>query len=77
MPPAVLTVGHSNHPLDRFVALLARHGVGALADIRRFPGSRKHPHFSRDSLAAADPALRRAHWWERPLFAGRFPPPGV
>jgi uncharacterized protein (DUF488 family) len=53
MPPAVLTIGHSNHPLDRFLALLAQHGVEALVDIRRFPGSRKHPHFSRDSLAAA------------------------
>jgi uncharacterized protein (DUF488 family) len=53
MPPSVLTIGHSNHPLDRFLALLARHGVEALADIRRFPGSRKHPHFSRDNLAAA------------------------
>ena len=29
------------------------------------------------TLAAADPALRRAHWWERLLFAGRFPLPGV
>jgi hypothetical protein len=29
------------------------------------------------TLAAADPALRRAHWWERLLFAGRFPSPGV
>jgi uncharacterized protein (DUF488 family) len=46
MPPAVLTIGHSNHPLDRFLALLAQHGVEALVDIRRFPGSRKHPHFS-------------------------------
>jgi len=27
------------------------------------------------SLAAADPALRRAHWWERLLFRQRFPPP--
>ena len=53
MPPVVLTIGHSNHPLERFLALLARHGVEALVDIRRFPGSRKHPHFSRDSLAAA------------------------
>src|SRR5581483_4820328 len=52
MPPSVLAVGHSNHPLDRFLALLARHGVEALADIRRFPGSRKHPHFNRDNLAA-------------------------
>jgi len=26
------------------------HGVKRLADIRRFPGSRRHPHFSRESL---------------------------
>jgi hypothetical protein len=29
------------------------------------------------TLAVPDPALRQAHWWERLLFAGRFPPPGV
>src|SRR5262249_35632194 len=39
MPPAVLTIGHSNHPLDRFVALLARHGVEALVD-NGWPGAR-------------------------------------
>jgi uncharacterized protein (DUF488 family) len=55
MPPAVLTIGHSNHPLERFLALLARHGVEALADIRRFPGSRKHRNFHRDNLAAVLP----------------------
>jgi hypothetical protein len=27
------------------------------------------------TLASADTALRRAHWWERLFFAGRFPPP--
>ena len=27
------------------------------------------------TLAAADPALRRAHWWERLLFWHLFPPP--
>lgn len=65
MPPPVLTIGHSNHTLDRFLALLAQHEVEALVDIRRFPGSRKHPHFSRDSLAAA---LQKSgveyHWLE-------------
>src|SRR5262245_18918368 len=65
MPPAVLTVGHSNHALDQFLTLLARHGVDALVDIRRFPGSRKHPQFNRDNLAAA---LRKSgveyHWLE-------------
>jgi uncharacterized protein (DUF488 family) len=53
MPPTVLTIGHSNHALDRFLTLLAQHGVEALVDIRRFPGSRKHPHFNRDNLATA------------------------
>src|SRR5215467_10686567 len=61
----LLTIGHSNHPLDRFLALLARHEVEVLADICRFPASRKHPHFNRDNLAAA---LQKAgveyHWLE-------------
>ncbi|HEY7328895.1 MAG TPA: DUF488 family protein, partial [Gemmataceae bacterium] len=48
---SLFTIGHSNHPLDRFLALLVQHEIEALVDIRRFPGSRKHPHFSRDNLA--------------------------
>ena len=65
MPPVVLTIGHSNHTLDRFLALLASHEVEALADIRRFPGSRKHPHFNRDNLAAALPKSGvEYHWLE-------------
>jgi uncharacterized protein (DUF488 family) len=49
----LFTIGHSNHPLDRFLALLAQHEIKALVDIRRFPGSRKHPHFNQENLAAA------------------------
>jgi uncharacterized protein (DUF488 family) len=65
MPTVVLTVGHSNHPLDRFLALLAQHKVEALVDVRRFPGSRKHPHFHRDSLTAALPKSGvEYHWLE-------------
>jgi uncharacterized protein (DUF488 family) len=30
--------------------LLVAHGVQAVADVRRFPASRRHPHFSRDQL---------------------------
>jgi uncharacterized protein (DUF488 family) len=65
MPPAVLTIGHSTHSPDRFLALLAQHGVEALADIRRFPGSRKHPQFNRDELASAmHKAGVEYHWLE-------------
>lgn len=49
----IFTIGHSNHPLDRFLTLLAQHEIKALVDIRRFPGSRKHPHFNQESLTAA------------------------
>jgi hypothetical protein len=42
----LFTIGHSTHPLEEFLTLLARHEIEALADIRRFPGSRKYPHFS-------------------------------
>ena len=50
---AVFTVGHSNHSLEGFVALLLQHGVTALADVRSVPHSRRHPHFNRAALAAA------------------------
>lgn len=53
MPLELFTIGHSTHPLDRFLALLAQHHIELVADIRRFPGSRKFPHFNRDSLASS------------------------
>jgi uncharacterized protein (DUF488 family) len=46
----VFTIGHSNHPVERFLELLKQHSIEELADIRRFPGSRKHPHFNRERL---------------------------
>lgn len=46
----IYTIGHSTRTLAELVALLRDHGVTRLADIRRYPGSRRHPHFSRDSL---------------------------
>ena len=49
----VLTIGHSTHPLEAFVALLERHGVTAVADVRSAPYSRFNPQFNRESLAEA------------------------
>jgi uncharacterized protein (DUF488 family) len=47
----VFTIGHSTHTLDAFAALLEGHGVRRVADVRRFPGSRRHPQFGREALA--------------------------
>lgn len=45
------TIGHSTRTLQEFVELLGLNGIGAVADVRRFPGSRKYPHFAQDNLA--------------------------
>ena len=50
---AVLTVGHSNHRLESFFALLREHHVEALADVRSAPRSSFVPHFNREALAVA------------------------
>jgi uncharacterized protein (DUF488 family) len=52
-PHLLLTVGHSSHPLDEFLRLLADHHVAAIADVRSWPKSRYAPWFDRESLSAA------------------------
>jgi uncharacterized protein (DUF488 family) len=53
MPPfALLSIGHSNIPAERFVALLKAAGAGAVADVRSVPLSRHFPWFSKNNLAA-------------------------
>jgi uncharacterized protein (DUF488 family) len=52
----VWTIGHSTRSSEEFLELLIQNEIELLADIRRFPGSRKYPHFGgealRESLAA-------------------------
>jgi uncharacterized protein (DUF488 family) len=47
------TIGHSNHPIDRFIALLQQHGIDAVADVRSTPYSRFNPQFRKERLQAA------------------------
>jgi uncharacterized protein (DUF488 family) len=47
----VYTVGHSTLPIEDFIARLRGHGVTLLVDVRKMPGSRRHPQFGRDALA--------------------------
>ena len=52
----VWTVGHSTRTLDQLVDLLKESRIGALCDIRRYPMSRRHPHFNRENLGTVLPA---------------------
>ena len=49
--PIIKTVGHSNHPIERFVDLLRTGGVQVLVDVRSTPWSRRFPQFGKDRLA--------------------------
>ncbi len=49
----IYTIGHSKHPIDRFLALLQQHGIDAVADVRSTPYSRFNPQFNREKLQAA------------------------
>jgi hypothetical protein len=42
----IWTVGHSTQERDQLVALLRPHGVERIADVRRYPASRRHPQFN-------------------------------
>jgi uncharacterized protein (DUF488 family) len=57
----IYTIGHSTREFQEFVGLLRAHGVTRLADIRRFPGSRRHPHFSREALEQSLPTFGVAY----------------
>ncbi len=48
----VLTIGHSNHSIERFVELLRQHNVTAVADVRSAPFSRFNPQYNKDALSA-------------------------
>lgn len=57
----VWSVGHGARTLDGFVELLRGAGIETLVDVRRFPRSRRHPHFDAAALdgALAEAGLRR------------------
>jgi uncharacterized protein (DUF488 family) len=50
-PDTIWTIGHSTRTPDQLLELLRTHGIAAIADVRRFPASRRHPHFNREALA--------------------------
>jgi uncharacterized protein (DUF488 family) len=47
----VFTVGHSTRTIAAFLALLREAQIDCLVDVRRFPGSRRHPQFNAEALA--------------------------
>jgi uncharacterized protein (DUF488 family) len=69
----ICTIGHSTQPLDSFVGALRAHAIELIADVRRFPASRRHPHFMGPALAESlqSAGIQYAHL---PELGGRRAP---
>jgi uncharacterized protein (DUF488 family) len=52
----IWTIGHSTRSFEEFVDLLQAPGIELVVDVRSFPGSRRYPHFNKESLAVSLPA---------------------
>ena len=65
------TVGHGNRTFDELVEILRAAGIGRLLDVRRYPGSRRHPWFARPMLADELPAAGIRYEWLGEELGGR------
>ena len=59
----VFTIGHGTRPAAELVECLTEAAVETLVDVRRFPGSRRHPQFNQAALAErlAQAGIRYLH----------------
>lgn len=67
---ALLTFGHGTLGQDGIVDVLSGAGVTQVVDVRRFPGSRRHPHVAREEVERWLPAAGIRYRWE-PRLGGR------
>jgi uncharacterized protein (DUF488 family) len=64
---ALFTIGHGTAAQDELLTRLRAAGIELVVDVRIAPGSRRHPHVSRDALAQWLPASGVGYRWERAL----------
>src|ERR1043165_4257338 len=73
MVTTIWTIGHSTRPIDEFVEVLKAYDVEIVADVRRFPGSRRLPQFSSDALGKSLQSASIGYGWLPQLGRRRRP----
>lgn len=71
----VWTIGHSTRPFDEYIHTLQAYDIELVADVRRFPGSRRLPQYMSDALARSLPENGIAYQWLPGLGGRRRPSP--
>lgn len=71
----IWTIGHSTRPSDEFLSLLSHYRIEAVADVRRFPGSRRQPQYAQATLRTTLARQGVAYYWLPELGGRRRPRP--
>jgi uncharacterized protein (DUF488 family) len=71
----VHTIGHSTRDIVTFLEMLDEHGIALVVDIRRWPSSRRFPHFNKDSLGRSLEEHGIDYIWIESLGGYRKPAP--
>jgi uncharacterized protein (DUF488 family) len=72
-PRTVHTIGHSTRTLEVFIKLLKDHRIELIVDVRRWPASRRLPHFNRAALAESLKENGMDYLWRGDLGGFRKP----
>lgn len=75
VPPFIWTVGHSTRSSHEFCSMLMLHKIELVADVRRFPGSRRLPQFAADALERDLARVAILYRWIPELGGRRRPSP--
>jgi len=75
-PRVVHSIGHSTRSAETFLALLRAHAVQVVVDVRRWPASRRFPHFRREALEELLADAGIGYVWRQDLGGYRSPGPG-
>ena len=67
----IFTIGHGTRSVDEFAAVLHAAAIELLVDVRRFPGSRRYPHFTREQMEVWLPERGVAYDWRGEALGGR------
>ena len=71
----IYTIGHSSHPLEKFIRLLEDNGVMLLVDVRSAPYSRYNPQFNKENLELQLPTHDIQYAFAGKYLGGRPPDP--
>ena len=67
----IYTIGHGTRTIEDFTAALESARIATVIDVRRFPGSRRNPQFSRENIESSLQAFGIAYEWWGESLGGR------